>query len=54
MEQYLKSAQQTLEFKLGLLAKEGMTIELTLEEAAVYGVDYSDCVPQEKEVDDGQ
>ena len=53
MKQHLKKAQQSLEKKLNQLS-EGGTISLTLDEATVYGVDQSDFLPAEEEVDDGR
>ncbi len=53
MKQHLKKAQQSLEDKLNQLL-EGGTISLTPDEAAVYGVDQSDFLPAEEEVDHGR
>ena len=53
MKQHLKKTQQSLENKLNQLL-EGETINLTPYEAAVYGVDQSDFLPAEEEVDDGR
>ena len=53
MKQHLKKAQQSLENKLNQLL-EGETISLTPDEATVYGVDQSDFLPAEEEVDDGR
>lgn len=52
MEQYVKRAQQSLEDKLSQLF-DGEAISLTPYEAAVYGVNDSDVLPEEEEVDDG-
>ncbi len=53
MEQYVKRAQQSLEDKLSQLL-DGEAISLTPYEAAVYGVNESDLLPEEEEVDDGK
>lgn len=51
MEQHLKKARQSLENKLNQLL-EGETVSLTQDEAIVYGIDQSDFLPAEEEVDD--
>lgn len=52
MEQNIKRAQQSLEDKLSQLL-DGEAISLTPYEAAVYGVNESDVLLEEEEVDDG-
>ena len=53
MKQHFETAEQSLTGKLSLLATSE-AISLSLEEAAIYGVDQSDILPQEEEVEDGR